>query len=167
MSTVTVHTPLEADADVVFEAVTTVDAFRHVTAGLLTYLPARGRTGRLHEGLEMRGWLLLGGVVPFSKHRIAIVSIDPATRTMRSDEGGGVIRSWRHRITVTPIGPGRCRYEDEIEIDAGALTPAVCAFAAGFYRLRQRRWRRLAPLLAVVADRSPGLEAHAPAVPEP
>lgn len=152
MSTVTIHTELEADADVVFGAVTTIDAFQLVTAGLLTYLPARGRTGRLQEGMEMRGWLLLGGVLPFSQHRITIERIDPAARTMSSDEGGGLIRSWGHRITVTPIGPGRCRYEDEIDIDAGPLTPAVSAFAAVFYRLRQRRWRRLAPLLAVAAE---------------
>lgn len=152
MSTVTIRTELGADADVVFDAVTTVDAFRLVTAGLLTYLPARDRTGRLHEGLEMRGWLLLGGVLPFSRHRITIERIDHASRTMCSDEGGGLIRSWRHRITVTPAGPGRCRYEDEIDIEAGVLTPAISAFAAAFYRLRQRRWRRLAPLLALTAE---------------
>ncbi|MFP5322056.1 MAG: zinc-binding dehydrogenase [Acidimicrobiia bacterium] len=129
MSTVSVSTELQADADVVFDAVTTVDAFTHVTRGLLTYLPARGRRGRMHEGDELEGWLLLGGVVPFSRHRLRIERIDPAERVLRSDEGGGAIRSWRHLIRVTPLAPGRCRYEDVIEIDAGPLTPAVRLFA--------------------------------------
>lgn len=151
MSTVTVATELDAEADVVFSAVTTIDAFRHVTRGLVTYLPARHRTGPMAEGEEMVGWLLLGGVLPVSRHRIRIERIDPASRTMRSDEGGGLVRSWRHLIRVTPLGDGRCRYEDVIEIDAGALTPAVRVFAGVFYRLRQRRWRALAPVLASTA----------------
>lgn len=151
MSTVSVSTELEADAAVVFDAVTTVDAFAHVTRGLLTYLPARGRRGRMHEGDELRGWLLLGGVVPFSRHRMRIERIDHAERILRSDEGGGAIRSWRHLIRVTPLAPGRCRYEDVIEIDAGPLTPLVRLFAEGFYRVRQRRWRALAPVLAATA----------------
>lgn len=38
-------------------------------------------------------------------------------------------------------------YEDRIVIDAGVPTPVVAAYAAGFYRHRQRRWRALARLL--------------------
>ncbi len=148
MATVTVTTDLAAPADVVFDAVCTVDAFELVTAGLLRYTPTRGRSGGLPEGEELRGWLLLGGVVPFSRHRLRVEALDPVARELRTDEGGGLVRRWRHRIGVTPIGPDRCRYVDEIDIDAGVLTPAVRAFAEVFYRARQRRWRRLAPLLA-------------------
>jgi len=41
------------------------------------------------------------------------------------------------------IEPGSVEYSDEIEIRAGLLTPVIWAFAHGFYRHRQRRWRVL------------------------
>jgi len=153
MATVIVTTELAAPADVVFGAVRTVDAFELVTAGLVRYAPTRGRSGPIPEGEELRGWLLLGGVLPISRHRLRVERIDPAARVLLTDEGGGPVRRWRHRIEVTPLDDGRCRYSDEIDIDAGALTPLVRAFAEVFYRARQRRWRRLAPLLA--AARTP------------
>ncbi len=166
MATVTVHTELAAPADVVFDAVRTVDAFELVTAGLLRYAPTRHRTGPLPEGEEMHGWLLLAGVVPFSRHRLRVERVDPVGRVLQSDEGGGLIRRWRHRIAVTPLGPDRCRYVDEIDIDAGVLTPAVRAFAAVFYRARQQRWRRLAPLLAAAARQGRPIDETDPEAPE-
>jgi hypothetical protein len=63
---------------------------------------------------------------------------------VQTEEGGGPIRLWEHRISVEPLGEVRCRYTDDLVIDAGGLTPAVMAFANLFYRHRQRRWRRLA-----------------------
>ena len=92
-------------------------------------------------------WLLLFGVVPFSRHHLTIVEIDDARMVMRSDEHGGLIRSWRHDITVTPLDGVSCRYEDRIEIDAGMFTRAVVWYATAFYTVRQRRWRHLAPAL--------------------
>jgi hypothetical protein len=74
----------------------------------------------------------------------------------RHDEAGGFIRSWRHDIEVEPVDAQRCRYEDRIDIDAGRMTAAVTAFARVFYRIRQRRWRQLAPLLAAVAKADVG-----------
>ena len=66
-----------------------------------------------------------------------------------------MIRSWRHEITTTPLGDNQCQYVDRIDIDAGPMTPVVAAFAAVFYRYRQRRWRSLAPLLAATAQATP------------
>lgn len=139
---------LDAPAGLVWAAVCTPQAFRFVTRGLLDWRPLRGRTEPWREGEEATGWLLLGGVVPFSRHRIRVAEIDDRGRVLRSDEAGGLIRSWRHDITVEPLEGGRSRYTDVIRIDAGAFTPLVAAFAWVFYRERQRRWRLLAPVLA-------------------
>lgn len=139
---------LDAPADLIWAAVRTPQAFRAVTRGLLDWVPLRGRSEPWREGEEATGWLLLGGVVPFSRHRIRVAELDDRRRVLRSDESGGVVRSWRHDITVQPLEGGRSRYTDVIRIDAGALTPLVAAFARVFYRERQRRWRRLAPVLA-------------------
>lgn len=146
-----VDTELDAPADVVWAGVKTPHAFVHVAGAMLRF-PAAERLDRPWAvGDEISGWTLLGGFVPFSKHHLRIDSIDDATRTMRSDEHGGAVRTWRHTLSVEPIGDVRCRYEDRIEIDAGALTPIVAAFARLFYRYRQRRWQGLARLLAAAA----------------
>lgn len=139
---------LDAPAGLVWAAVRTPQAFRFVTRGLLDWRPLRGRTELWREGEEATGWLLLGGVLPFSRHRIRVAEIDDRERRLCSDEAGGLIRSWRHDITVEPLDGGRSRYTDVIRIDAGAFTPLVAAFAWVFYRERQRRWRTLAGVLA-------------------
>jgi hypothetical protein len=151
MRTITVSTHLDAPAGVVWPTATTPHVFVHVAKGMLR-MPAAERLDRpWRVGDEVRGWTLLFGVIPFSRHRLAIESIDDERRRIISDEGGGMIRSWRHELIVTPLGGDRCEYVDRIAIDAGPMTTLVAGFAAVFYRYRQRRWRALAPLLAASA----------------
>ena len=147
MHTITVSTTLDAPADVVWTAVRTPEAFVHVARGMVRFPAAEAHPGPWETGDVVEGWTWLFGVVPFSRHRLTVASIDDATRTLDSDEGGGIVRAWLHRITVAEHGSG-CRYEDRISIDAGVLTPLVAAYARVFYRYRQQRWRRLAPVLA-------------------
>lgn len=152
MRTVTVSTVLTAPADVVWAALQDVAAFRHVTRGLVT-LPDLPRHGRLTEGASVTSRLRVLGV-PFSTHRMTVVRVDDDARTLVTDEGGGPLRSWVHTLHVEPDGAHpaeRCRYTDRIGIDAGPLTRPVAAFAQVFYRLRRRRWRALAPVLAAAA----------------
>jgi hypothetical protein len=152
VTTVTVRSRLPAPAEVVWAGVRTPHAFVHVARGMLRY-PAAERLDRPWEvGQEIRGWTFLFGVVPFSRHHLTIESIDDAAMVLWSDERGGLIRTWHHRLSVTAIDATACRYEDRIEIDAGRLTPVVATYARCFYRYRQRRWRSLAQLLAAVAD---------------
>ena len=143
-------TDLDAPSDVVWAAVRSPSAFRFVTRGLLDWRPLRGRVEPWSQGEEATGWLLLGGVLPFSRHRIRVAEIDDGDRVLRSDEAGGLIRSWRHDIHVEPLEDARTHYTDVIAIDAGPFTLAVAAFAWCFYGERQRRWRLLAPVLSGV-----------------
>jgi hypothetical protein len=151
MSTVTVRTTLDAPPDAVWRAVLTPAGFRFVTRGLVSLDGIDEAPATWVVGTTVTGRLRVLGV-PFSRHRITVERLDHDHRALQSDEAGGLIRSWRHLITVDPVpgDPGRSRYTDVIEIGAGVLTPAVALFARGFYRLRQRRWRRLAPVLAAV-----------------
>lgn len=68
--------------------------------------------------------------------------------TLRSQERSGLIRRWNHDIVVVADGASRCVYRDRVDIDAGPLTAVVAGYARWFYRLRQSRWRALAPELA-------------------
>jgi hypothetical protein len=150
MKTIRISTNLEASADAVWAAVTTPETFVHVIGAALRYPVAERAGGPFGPGWTIEGRLYLFRVLPVWRHRITVDEIDPIARILVTTEGGGPVSLWRHRIAVEPIDPTRCDYSDEIDIEAGALTPVVVAFATVFYRYRQRRWRRLARILAAV-----------------
>jgi ligand-binding SRPBCC domain-containing protein len=141
---VRVSTRLSAPADLVWDTVQRTDTLRYVTRGLLGFRVAGELPERLAAGETYRIRLLFFGVVPAWRHEIHVVRVDGVGHEIRTEERGGPVRGWRHRITVDGEGWGSTRYMDEIEISAGALTPFVWIYAQLFYRYRQRRWRRLA-----------------------
>jgi hypothetical protein len=75
------------------------------------------------------------------RHTIEVVELDEASRTVRTQERGG-LRSWRHTLHVVPITATRCRYSDTVELDAGALSPLVAGFTRVLFGYRHRRWQR-------------------------
>lgn len=147
MTIIDLSTNLDAPARAVWPAVGTPGAFRLVTRGLLRMPALAERHDRWHEGETVSGRVFLFGLVPFSHHHLHVALIDDEQMLLRSEEHGGLVRRWNHDITVTPVDGATCRYRDVIEIDAGVLTPVVAGWARVFYRIRQRRWRQLAPAL--------------------
>ncbi|MBI5589142.1 MAG: hypothetical protein HY881_01535 [Deltaproteobacteria bacterium] len=85
------------------------------------------------------------GLIPFGTQVIGIEIPDDtgAVRQLRDNGHSRLIRTWDHRVMVEPLGYGRCRYTDEIHVQAGLLTPFIWMFAWIFYRHRQRRWKKL------------------------
>lgn len=150
--TLTRSTDLDAPAAAVWAAVRTPEAFRTVTRGLLRYPPADRRTDAWREGETVSGRLWILGLLPFSRHTIRIARIDDDQLTLTSDEHGGPIRSWVHDIVLEPLDDRRTRYTDRVTIAAGWATLPVTAFAWLFYRVRQARWRQLAPTLPNVTQ---------------
>lgn len=146
-STIRKTSRLPASADVVWAALKRPGTFAHVVWPVLTAPAARRMETLAAPGLGGSGWLFLFGVVPLHRHTIEVVSVDDAARRLETAEHGGVLRSWRHVLTVRPDGQG-CVYTDEVTLDAGALTPVATAFARGMYAYRHLRWRRLARQLA-------------------
>lgn len=144
MRTVRTSSVLDADADSVWERLTLPATFLEVTRGLLAMPALAGRADPVVEGERGTGWLLLGHVVPLHRHTIEVVRVDDAARRLETEESGGPLRRWHHVLEVEPLGPGRCRYTDTVELDAGPLTPVAAASARALYRYRHRRWRELA-----------------------
>jgi hypothetical protein len=142
--TVALTTELAAPAPRVWGALQYPGTFLHVCRGVLGFPALEGRTDPFRVGEEGRGWLLLFHVIPLSIHRIRLVELDEHTMTMRTEEGGGLLRTWNHTLHVDPLGPTRSSYTDTIDLDAGALTPVVARVATWLFRYRQMRWRRLA-----------------------
>jgi hypothetical protein len=136
--------PLPVDADRVWAAVQQSETFRYVTRGVLGFPALSGRTATIREGESVTGWLLLFHLLPLHRHTIRVVRVDHGARTLETEEGGGVLRRWNHRLSVVPLPGGTSRYSDVVDIDAGALTGVVAATSTALYRYRQRRWRRLA-----------------------
>ncbi|MEM7339015.1 MAG: hypothetical protein AAF467_10235 [Actinomycetota bacterium] len=160
MRTITITTELEAPPEAVWGAALTPQMFIHITRGVIRYPAAEAHPGPWAAGDRIKGWMFVLGVVPASIHELAIDSIDHGSRTLITEEHGGILRRWRHRITVETLDDGRSHYCDEIEFEAGALDPVVAVVARAFYRLRQRRWHRFAPVLrASVGEASAQSEA--------
>ena len=143
-----VTTRLPVRAEVAWDAVKRTDTLRYVTRGLLGFRTEGGTPERLAEGDTHRLRLLFFGVLPAWRHEIHVMRVDEQAREIRTEERGGPVRDWRHRITVDDEGWGCTRYTDELDISAGALTPLVRLYAQLFYRYRQARWRRLARRLS-------------------
>ncbi len=154
MKSITVVTELDAPADVIWATVQRPEAFVHVAGAMLRYPAAERHAGPWRVDDETEGWAFLLRLIPFSRHTIRVVHIDHDAMTFLTEEGGGLVRMWKHHIAVETLPDGRSRYADRIDIDAGILTPAVAAFARLFYRYRQRRWRALAPLLRASGSRA-------------
>jgi hypothetical protein len=141
---VRVSTDLEIPADLAWETVKKPETFRYIVRGVLGVKELDEVPEDWGEGLTVRVRLYFFHVIPAWKHEIRIVRVDEAALEIYTNEHGGGVRKWNHRITIEPLSSETCRYTDEIDIGAGPITPLVWAYAHAFYRYRQRRWRKLA-----------------------
>lgn len=146
-------TPLNAPPEWVAAQLQSTAVFRHITAPLMRFRPARGAAwparwapGELPVRMRLLGLLPMGG-------QTVRISVEPPRQpggwpTLRDNGEGALMRRWDHRITLQPLPGGRTLYTDEVEVVARHLpwlmTPVSAAFAWVFYRHRQRRWRQLA-----------------------
>lgn len=137
---VRVHTHLPISAETACALALRPQTLRYVLRPLLS--TNDDVPDRVEEGDEIAARLYVFGVLPAWRHRIRLVSVLPTE--IHSQESGGPVRSWRHRLIFEETSAGHCRYTDEVEIDAGLLTPLVAAVAHLMYRWRSRRWRTLA-----------------------
>jgi hypothetical protein len=143
MRRVHVETILPTDADAVWRAMQYPVTFLYVCRGLFGMPALAGRSAPMRVGERGTGWLFAFHVFPAYRHTLEILSVDEDSRTIATHEFGGVLNSWNHTLHVECVGEMSCRYSDTVDIDAGALTPAVVLIARVIYRYRQRRWHRL------------------------
>jgi len=114
--------------------------------------PAKGESfpeqWRVGETICCRSYMF--GVVPLGTRMVSFDTIDNQAREIHTREADPLVRSWNHVIRVEVADGGSTRYSDDVEIDAGWLTPVVWLFAQCFYRHRQRRWKTVANRLSRV-----------------
>ena len=86
------------------------------------------------------------GVIPAWTHHLVIRQLD--STEIYTNEHGGPVKKWHHRLTFEALDDQHCRYTDEIEIDDGLRGVATRFFIKLMFRRRHRRWRALALILA-------------------
>lgn len=143
---VRVTSDLPIPADVAAGLIRKPELLRYVTWPLLRIpdLPDE----EFSVGHQMTVRLYLFGVLPLWLHTVRVVGGDDTAGEARTEEHGGPLRSWRHRLVVTPVCSRSCRYTDEVDVDAGLLTPLAVVSTRMFYRYRHWRWAALARVLA-------------------
>jgi hypothetical protein len=141
---------LAVPADEVWAMVQRTELLREVAGPLLQFRPAASgslpRCWPVGDPLRLRMYLL--GVVPLGSHEIVIERIDDRARELQTRERGALLGRWDHLIRVEAVDARRARYTDEVDFDAGTLTPVVSAFARAFFWYRHRRWRGVARRIA-------------------
>jgi hypothetical protein len=147
---VTVTSNLDCPPDLVWDEVQTSSLLLKIIDPLLKIImpPGTEMPPRFEEGLTIKGWVYVFCVLPMGLHSIYFEVIDPHRRYIQTREKSRWLRCWDHVLRVEATPDGRARYSDEVEIDAGILTPLVWLFARCFYRHRHRRWQRIARCLA-------------------
>ena len=145
MPSIRLSTELPIAADAAFALAQKVDLFKFVVAPVLR-LPRADMPEILAPGADGSGRLWWFGVIPAWTHHIRLVEI--GENEMYTNEHGGPVHTWNHRLTFEPLTATSCRYTDEIEIDGGLRGLATRAFVHLIFRHRHRRWRSLAQVLA-------------------
>ena len=143
---VRLSTKLPISAEAAFALVCMPALLNHITAPLLRFVPLEpGAFPQTWQEGAYRVRVMLGGLLPMGRQWIDISYVRTADGSfhMRDNGRGDLARRWDHRITITPDDKGGCTYVDDVEIEAGLLTPLLWAFARVFYGHRQRRWRKL------------------------
>jgi hypothetical protein len=147
MARVRIETIIQAPLATCTAHLQTPALLRHVAAPLIGFISREpGGFPAVWEPGPHRVWMLAFGFLPLGPQTVDISHGDWSAETVwvRDNGAGLLVRRWDHRIEMTADGPDRTRYVDQVDIEAGLLTPLVQAYAALFYRWRQARWRGLA-----------------------
>lgn len=145
MPSVRLSTELPIPADTAFALAQKVELFKFVVAPILR-APGLEMPDVLAPGAEGAARLWWFGVIPTWTHHLRLVRL--GGNEIYTNEHGGPVRTWNHRLTFEPLTAGSCRYTDEIEIDPGLHGLGTRVFVHLMFRYRHRRWRSLARVLA-------------------
>ncbi len=118
---------------------------RYVLAPYVKFSRSLQIPQKIEPGLEAAGRLWWLGVIPAWRHHIKLVRLDPLE--IYTNEYGGPVRTWNHRLTFVPTGEHSCSYTDEIEVDDGLLGWGTGLFVRVMFHHRHKRWQTLASIL--------------------
>lgn len=141
---VEVSSTFPAPAERLWELIRQKSVFLKLTDGMVQFTGTEQWPDRPFEtGAELSTTVSLFGWGPTTKYRIKTLRSDAQIFLIETEERGGAIESWRHRMQIVPLGSNSCRYIDSIHIQAGWQTPLIWCFARWFYSRRHRRLQQI------------------------
>lgn len=146
MRTVELSSILATSLERAWAELQTSRLLKYVSRGRMSFraidppqLPEQWSPGEYKVSLRAFGFVPIGWQVIGIEHP----PHSPGKRSIRDNGYSAMISKWDHLVTLEALDEARTRYTDRVDIEAGALTGAVAAFARSFYAHRQRRWARL------------------------
>lgn len=127
-------------ADTLWQDILDPNALADSMKGALTYsgLP----TKPVFEGQRIVVSIKRWGWFPIGQWTMDVVRRDDERRILESSEFGSVVRNYRHRLEVEPVGDTEARYTDHLDLDAGLLTDLVFPTFVSMYENRHKQRRR-------------------------
>jgi ligand-binding SRPBCC domain-containing protein len=146
-----------ADADTIWTKLSRLSTLQHVAKPYATFRPVDGSSDlNWLPGEVYRFRFRLFGVLPLGTHTIKVKRFDREAGIVYTEESNPHVPVWNHTIKLEAIDGGYTLYTDEVEIDAGWKTAAVCLWAKLFYAHRQRKWVRMLTNASEQAKRKDG-----------
>jgi hypothetical protein len=130
-----VQSALPCDADAGWQRVQTSALLREICRPLIRLAPTDGAVelpARWEHGSTVRLRSYMFGFIPLGVRTLRFERIDQQNREIQTREHDPLVRRWDHRIHFEPLGPGSSRYTDDVEVEAGLLTPLAWAVAQLF-----------------------------------
>lgn len=128
----------EYDANLVWSIVTDYQHLETVMQGLASFkgLP----DGQLVEGQKLNVDVSLFGKLPFQPYFMSVEHCDNSAFKFVSLEHGAGVQLWCHSLSVIRDSSGiGCQIIEDIEIEAGLLTPIFVLWARYMYKARHKR----------------------------
>ena len=146
MMRATIQTRLNTDANSAWQLVKRSDTFVRIVRGMLGVSGVRDFPDQWQSGQQINTRLWFFHFLPRWVQHLTFVSVDDDRRELETNEHGGLVPAWKHRIHVEENGSESesCLYTDEIDVRASILTPLVWLYCHVFFRYRQSRLRKLA-----------------------
>ena len=90
----------------------------------------------VQQGDEFTVQLKRWGWFPIGRWTMKVVERDDQNFVLRSEEHGGLVKLYKHRLSILPTGPQSCEYTDHLDVDAGWLTSLVFPTFENMYQRR-------------------------------
>lgn len=153
---VTLKTTLDCSPDAAWEAVRSPAVMQRVSAPLMRFdslepegFPARWEGGGTSHLVRLTAF----GFVPGGEQDIRISFDERDGARIQTDDGGPtfglltIIRSWSHRIAISPAPGGRTLYRDRLEVHGSPLVVLAWPLLWVFWQWRASRWPSVAAAL--------------------
>lgn len=141
-----INTKLPFPAETVWQEIKLSRTLVFVSHGLLSFSGSESFPHEWKEGSHVQTRLNFFGLIPAWQHQIFFNKISTNNMLLSTEEAGGWVTQWNHKIRVEKQDIACCTYSDTIEIKAGKFTLFVWCFAMIFYRYRQHRLKKLMTL---------------------